>query len=59
MDRPPRGDFPFGLVALLYKDESQVVISIEPGEDQTLVQVSGTAPRGVRRAVRELALDPR
>jgi uncharacterized protein DUF1707 len=47
--------FPLGLIALLYKDESQVVIQFERGDHGTRVQASGTARRRVRRAVRELA----
>ena len=43
-----------GLVALLHTDTSQVVIHLEPLASGTLVQVSGTARLGVRRAVREL-----
>ena len=46
--------FPVGLVALLHTDTSQVVIHLEPLASGTLVQVSGTARLGVRRAVREL-----
>ncbi len=46
--------FPVGLVALLHTDTSQVVIHLEPSGSGTLVQVSGTARRPVRRAVREL-----
>ncbi len=46
--------FPVGLVALLHTDSSQVVIHLEPLGSGTLVQVSGTARRPVRRAVREL-----
>jgi hypothetical protein len=46
--------FPLGLVALLHTDSSQVVIHLESSGSGTLVQVSGTARRPVRRAVREL-----
>jgi hypothetical protein len=48
--------FPIGLLALLYTVESQVVIGVEVVEGETTVEVSGTAPLGVRRAVRQLAL---
>ena len=48
--------FPLGLIALLYEDESQVILAIDPGESETSVQISGTAPMTVRRAV--LNLDP-
>lgn len=46
--------FPLGLVALLHTDSSQVVIHLEPAGSGTLAQVSGTARRRVRRAVRNL-----
>ncbi|MFL6007236.1 MAG: DUF1707 domain-containing protein [Gaiellaceae bacterium] len=46
--------FPLGLVALLHTDNSQVVIHLEPAGSGTLAQVSGTARRRVRRAVRNL-----
>ena len=46
--------FPIGLVALLHTDSSQVVIHLEPLGDGSLAQVSGTARRRVRGAVREL-----
>jgi hypothetical protein len=46
--------FPVGLVALLHTDSAQVVIHLEPLGNGSLVQVSGTARRRVRRAVREL-----
>jgi DUF1707 SHOCT-like domain len=46
--------FPVGLVALLHTDSSQVVIHLESVGSGSLVQVSGTARRRVRGAVREL-----
>jgi len=49
--------FPFGLLALLYEDRSQVAIGIDDSEDETIVSVSGCAPLGVRRAIRGLAVE--
>ena len=49
--------FPVGLLALAYEDRCQVAISFDEGDDETLVTVSGTAPLGIRRAVRCLALE--
>ncbi len=49
--------FPLGLAALLHEDRSQIAISIDEGDDETVVTVSGTASLAVRRAVRSLALD--
>jgi Domain of unknown function (DUF1707) len=48
--------FPFGLLALTHKArESQVFVNaIATGEGQTLVDVVGVAPAGVRRAILEL-----
>ena len=48
--------FPVGLIALLRQERSQVVISVDDSGDETIVDVSGCASLGVRRAVRELAL---
>jgi hypothetical protein len=48
--------FPIGLLALLRVERSQVVISIDDESgDETIVDVSGCATLGVRRAVRLLA----
>jgi hypothetical protein len=47
--------FPVGLLALLHQERSQVVISVDEGADETVVDVSGCASLGVRRAVRLLA----
>ena len=46
--------FPFGLLALLYKDEARIVIDLQPAKDGTLVSASGVAPLSVRRAFAEL-----
>jgi hypothetical protein len=48
--------FPIGLLALLRQERSQIVISIDhESGDETIVDVSGCATLGVRRAVRLLA----
>ena len=49
--------FPVGLLALMYEDRTQLVISIDDTEEDTIVSISGCASLGVRRAVRRLALD--
>jgi len=49
--------FPLGVAALLHEDRSQVAISIDEGDEETVVTVSGTAPLGVRRVVRSLAVE--
>jgi hypothetical protein len=49
--------FPIGLLALAYEDRCQVAISLDEGEAETVVTVSGTAPLGIRRAIRSLALE--
>jgi hypothetical protein len=48
--------FPFGLVALMHNPrESQVFVNaISVGDGETLVDVVGVAPGGVRRALLEL-----
>jgi hypothetical protein len=48
--------FPIGLLALLRQERSQVVISVDDSGDETIIDVSGQAGLGVRRAVRVLAL---
>jgi hypothetical protein len=48
--------FPIGLLALLRQERSQVVITVDDSGDETIVDVSGRAGLGVRRAVRILAL---
>ena len=48
--------FPFGLLALLYREHSQVVLKATPTEDGlTAVDVYGTAPFAVRRTIRDRA----
>jgi hypothetical protein len=50
--------FPLGLLALLYCERSQVVVSAAPIEhDLTAVDVYGTAPLSVRRAFRDRAAE--
>lgn len=50
--------FPLGLLALLYRDRSQVVVRAAPIEhDLTAVDVYGTAPLSVRRAFRDRAAE--
>ena len=46
--------FPFGLLALLYKDEERIAIDLQPTREGTLVAASGMAPLAVRRAFAEL-----
>ena len=47
--------FPFGLLALLYKDRERVTIDLDEYEDGTTqLVVIGTAPLPVRRAFAEL-----
>jgi hypothetical protein len=46
--------FPLGLLALLHKKRSQVVVAVQSGRETT-VEVAGTAPLDVRRAVYLLA----
>ncbi|MGH2970098.1 MAG: hypothetical protein ACRDK0_13690, partial [Solirubrobacteraceae bacterium] len=42
--------FPFGLLALLYKDEERLAIDLLEDAGGTLVTARGTAPLAVRRA---------
>jgi len=42
--------FPFGLLALLYKEREQISIDLHPQGSSTLVSASGVAPLDVRRA---------
>jgi hypothetical protein len=42
--------FPFGLLALLYKDSERITIDLQPHGDGTLVSATGIAPLDVRRA---------
>jgi hypothetical protein len=42
--------FPFGLLALLYRDREQITIDLHPEGRSTLVSASGVAPLDVRRA---------
>jgi hypothetical protein len=49
--------FPFGLLALLRQDRSQVVISVHAEGAETEIEVAGVAPLAVRRAVLELAVE--
>jgi hypothetical protein len=49
--------FPVGALALLHQDRCQVLISVHEHSDETTVEVSGTAPLAVRRAVRTLAME--
>ena len=46
--------FPFGLLALLYKDREQVTIDLDEDEHGTHLVASGIAPLPVRRAFAEL-----
>jgi len=49
--------FPLGLIALAHQARSQVVVSASPAEHgMTVVDVFGTAPLAVRRAVRDRAV---
>ena len=51
--------FPFGLFALMYREDSQVVVSVASAEHGlTAVDVYGTAPLAVRRVVRDRAMLP-
>jgi hypothetical protein len=48
--------FPFGLIALAHQARSQVVVTASPAEHgMTAVDVLGTAPFAVRRAMRDRA----
>jgi hypothetical protein len=48
--------FPLGLIALVYRARSQVVVSAAPAEGGlTAVDIYGTAPIAVRRAIRDHA----
>jgi len=50
--------FPLGLLALLYSERSQVVVSAMRVDDNlTAVDVYGTAPLAVRRAIRDRAVE--
>ncbi len=50
--------FPFGLLALLYHERSQVVVKATPTEHGlTAVDVYGTAPLAVRRTIRDRAAE--
>jgi hypothetical protein len=50
--------FPFGLLALLYRERSQVVLKATPTEHGlTAVDVYGTAPLAVRRTIRDRAAE--
>ena len=50
--------FPLGLLALLYEQRSQVVVSAATATDGlTSVEVYGTAPLAVRRAIRDRAVE--
>jgi hypothetical protein len=46
--------FPFGLLALLYKDRAQIAIDLHPEGRHTLVSATGIAPLDVRRAFAQL-----
>jgi hypothetical protein len=46
--------FPFGLLALLYKDRERVTIDLDEDESGTNLVASGVAPLPVRRAFAEL-----
>lgn len=46
--------FPFGLLALLYKDRERVTIDLDEDENGTTLVASGIAPLSVRRAFAEL-----
>ena len=50
--------FPFGLLALTYRERSQVVVSAAPTQHGlTAVDIYGTAPLTVRRAIRDRAAE--
>ena len=54
--------FPFGLLALLYTEEHDVAVDLQPMADGTLVSADGVAPPDVRErlpAARGLELIPR
>jgi hypothetical protein len=46
--------FPFGLLALLYKDRERITIDLDEDEHGTQLVASGVAPLPVRRAFAEL-----
>jgi hypothetical protein len=46
--------FPFGLLALLYKDRERVTIDLDEDEGGTNLVASGVAPLPIRRAFAEL-----
>ena len=46
--------FPFGLLALLYKDSERITIDLHPDGNGTLVSATGIAPLDVRRAFAQL-----
>ena len=46
--------FPFGLLALLYKDRERITIDLDEDEHGTHLVASGVAPLPVRRAFAEL-----
>ena len=46
--------FPFGLLALLYKDHERITVDLDENEHGTQLVVSGVAPLAVRRAFAEL-----
>jgi Domain of unknown function (DUF1707) len=46
--------FPFGLLALLYKDRERITIDLDEDENGTTLVASGIAPLPVRRAFAEL-----
>jgi hypothetical protein len=51
--------FPFGLIALMYREVSQVVVNAASAEHGlTAVEVYGTAPLAVRRVVRDRVMQP-
>jgi DUF1707 SHOCT-like domain len=51
--------FPLGLLALLYRERSEVVVAAAPTEHGlTAVDVYGTAPLPIRRAIRDRAMLP-
>jgi hypothetical protein len=51
--------FPFGLLALLYRERSEVVVAAATTEHGlTAVDVYGTAPLAIRRAIRDRAMLP-
>jgi len=46
--------FPFGLLALLYKDRERITIDLDEDENGTQIVATGIAPLPVRRAFAEL-----